>query len=786
MVKNYLKIAFRNLLRNKGFSAINISGLAIGMAGAVLILLWIQNELSFDQFHAKKDQLYMVYNKSVFEGDIHCWSSTPSVLAPALKAEYPDIKNFARYDWESERLLSYGDKKLNSSGSVTDSAFLYMFSFPLIKGNALTALTQVNSIVITESLAKKLFGDEDPFNKIIRVESKDNFQVTGVLKDLPPNTRFNFEYLLPWRYLQSLGWDYPNWGNNSFRTFIELQPGASLKSVNKKIKNITIRHSKNQEDNEVFLYPASRWRLWSRFENGIVTGGRIETVRLFGAIALFILLIACINFMNLSTAGSEKRAKEVGIRKVSGAKQSFIIGQFLTESVIIALLAGIISMAIVQLCMPAFNSIIGARLSVPFSNPLFWLLFTGFILFTGLLAGSYPAFFIASFKPVKVLKGSFKASHAAINPRKVLVVLQFTFAIVLICSSIIIQRQIKYAQERDNGYNKNNIVYHTLNGDLTRNYQLVRDELLASGAATSVTKTSMPISNSGSNSWGLEWKGKDPDQKIVFDQICADAGFVKTMGLRLVSGRDLDLQKYPTDSAACLLSESSVKVMKFKDPLGQIIHKDDVDWHVVGVFKDFIWGSPYETIPPMFVMGAKGWLNGINFRISESGSLSGNLQKAEKIFKKYNPEFPFTPQFADQEYAHKFDDERRTARLSGSFAALTIFISCLGLFGLATYMAVSRKKEIGVRKVLGASVSSITTLLSIDFLKLVIMAICIAIPVAWYAMNIWLKHFSYHLAVEWWVFACAGLAAIVIALFTVSFQAVKAAIANPVKSLRTE
>lgn len=786
MIRNYFKVAFRSILRQKSFSAINIAGLAIGMAGAILILLWIQNEVSYDQFHSKKDQLYMVYSRTTFDGKIECFSSTPSLLGPGLKNEYPEVKDFARYDWESGRLLSYKDKQLTLNGTITDAAFLKMFSFPLVAGDAATALKGNNSIVITESAAKRIFGNEDPINKIIRIDNEDNFQVTGVLKDLPPNTQFGFEYLLPWKYQEKEGKERPTWWNYNFQTFIELRPNASAKVLNAKIKDIYRRHTKDPDDNEAFLFPSAKWRLWARFENGKAIGGRIETIRLFGVIAAFILLIACINFMNLSTAGSEKRAREVGIRKVSGAPSSYIISQFLLESILIAFFAGFIALALVQVSLPTFNSIIGTRLSVPFEWSLFWISFIGFILFTGILAGSYPAFFISSFHPAQVLKGSFKLPGTAVTPRRVLVVIQFTFAITLICGTMIVKRQIQYAQKRDNGYNKANIVYHPLNGDLEKNYELVRTELLASGAATSVTKTSMSITQSGSSSWGLEWPGKDPNKKIIFDNICADDNFVKTMGLRLLAGRDLDLKNYTTDSTACLLNESASKVMGFKNPIGQIVDKDGIKWRVIGVFKDFIWGSPYQQTSPMFIMGAKGWFQGVNFRISETGNISDNLQKAEQIFKKYNPQFPFTARFADQEYARKFDNELRTAKLSASFTALTILISCLGLFGLATFMAVSRKKEIGIRKVLGASVSTITALLSRDFLKLVFIALIIAVPITWYSMQVWLSGFAYHLSVEWWVFIVAGVAAVLIAFVTVSFQAIKAAIANPVKSLRTE
>ena len=786
MIKNFLKIAFRNLWRSKGFSTINILGLTVGMASAILILLWIQNEMSFDRFHNNKDRLYEAWDRETFDADLHCWNTTPKILGPTLKQDYPEIENATRVNWGNNFLFTIGEKRITAMGTCVDPAFLTMFSFPLVRGEVKSALNDVYSITLTESFAKRLFGNEDPTGQIIKLDNRDNFTVKAIMKDLPNNTRFKFDYLLPWAYMDKRGWSDSNWDNNSTQTFVQLKPGTSIASVNGKIKNVIIKHLDGKEKIEVFLHPAGMWHLYTDFKKGKVVGGAIETVRMFGIIAAFILLIACINFMNLSTARSEKRAKEVGIRKVVGAQKNSLVSQFLGESILLAFLAGILALITVQLCLPAFNTLTQKQLHVEYSNIYFWIAGLSFILFTGVLAGSYPAFYLSSFQPVKVLKGTFKAAHAAINPRKILVVLQFSFAIILIICTIIVERQINYAQDRQAGYSKNNLIYHFITGDIDKNYKLIKNELLSSGTAISVSKTSAPLTEGWSNTWGMEWGGKDPNDKAIFNRFCADEDIAKTAGLSLLLGRDLNLKEFPTDSLACLLNESAVKHMKLKNPIGELVKDDGFTWHVVGVINDFVLQSPYDPLVPMMIEGTKGWFNVIHIKLNTERSTTQNLKAAEKIFKKYNPEYPFESKFIDQEYALKFADTQRTATLIGLFAGLTIFISCLGLFGLATYMAQSRIKEIGVRKVLGASVYNITSLLSKEFLLLVIISIVIASPVAFYAMHKWLQGYEYRINIQWWVFLASGILSIIISLVTVSFQSIKAALANPVKSLRTE
>lgn len=787
MFKNFIKIAWRNLLRNKGFSIINISGLAIGMAAAVLIILWIQNELSYDQFHENKDRIYEAWNKATFSGKLQCWNTTPKILARTAEKDIPQVERAVRVNWPRSVLFSVGEKRLTVSGNMVDTGFLQMFSFPLVKGDPKTALNNGYSIVLTEKLAKKIFGDEDPMGKIIKVDNKDNFTVSGIVKDLPNNTRFNFEYLTSWDYVIRNGEDDSSWGNNSTRTYVMLKKNASLSAANAIMKGMKVKYQKDEDPKwEMFLYPASRWRLYSNFTNGKEDGGLIDFVKLFGVIALFILLIACINFMNLSTARSEKRAKEVGIRKVVGAQKGSLVGQFMGESVLLSLLAGVVALVIIQLSLPAFSQLTDKKLSIDYSNINFWLSGLGFVLLTGILAGSYPAFFLSSFQPVKVLKGTFRSANALITPRKLLVVLQFTFAIILIICTSIVKQQIDHAQNRENGYARENLAYHFLTGDVEKHFAAIKNELLNTGVAVSVTKTSAPITQGWSDSWGFEWDGKAPDDKTDFDRYCADESIVKTAGFRLIKGRDFNLAEFPTDSTAMIINESAAKVMNFKDPIGQKVKDGDSEWHIVGVISDFILQSPYYPTKPMIIEGGKGWFNVMHFRLNSANPIASNIKKAEAIFKKYNPEYPFEIKFIDEEYSAKFRAEQRTGTLAALFAGLTIFISCLGLFGLATYMAENRIKEIGVRKVLGASVAGITALLSKDFLKLVMISFVLACPVAWWMMHKWLQDYPYRVNIQWQVFAFAALLSFLISVVTVSYQAIKAAVANPVKSLRTE
>ena len=788
MRKLFFHIATRNLLRNKTFGFLNIFGLAIGMASSLLIILWVQNELSYDNFYPNGDRLYQSWNRDRNNKGITCWNVTPKPLAPGLKSEFPEVERATRVGWDEMILFTVGEKKINIKGTMVDPDFLPMFSFPLLRGNPLSALNNPTDIVITANLAKSLFGNEDAMGKIIRLDNKYNHRVSGVMENLPNNTRFDFEFLLPWSYMHTTNQDDSSWNNNSTQNFVLLKPNTNISEVNAKIKRVIIEHGNKDWTTESFLYPVSKLRLYSNFENGVPAGGKIDTVRLFSLIALLILLVACINFMNLSTARSEKRAKEVGIRKVVGAGRVSLIGQFIGESILLATIAGFFALILVQLCLPSFNLLTKKALVVEYGNPLFWIGFLGFLIVTGTLAGSYPAFFLSSFRPVSVLKGAFKRVNALVTPRKILVVLQFSFAITLIICTIIIEKQIRYGMGREAGFEKKNIIYSFLTGDMNKNFQLIKNELIGRGIATAVSKTSAPLTEAWSDA-SASWEGKNPNDRSDFIYYNTDGDIIPTAGLTLLEGRDIDLKNYPSDSNAAILNEAAVRVMGFKHPIGQIINRGDweTEWHVIGVVKDFILQSPYEKIKPMVIQGPRAdWFNLIHIKLNSANSTAENMANLESVFKKYNPLYPFEYHFTDEEYARKFEEEQHTAVLSSFFAGLTILISCLGLFGLAAYMAESRIKEIGVRKILGASVANITRLLSWDFVRLVLVSIVIASPIAWLSMNKWLAGYDYHITISWWIFAAAGLIALFISVITVGFQAVKAAMTNPVRNLRSE
>ncbi len=786
MFKNYLKVAWRNLLRNRSFSILNIVGLSIGLAVTALILIWINFEVGIDQFHEKKDRIYEVYNEYPIDGEIWTWNSTPKIMGPTIKKDYPEVEGVSRYNYDDTFLFSVDEKRIKATGTIVDPDFLKMFSFPLIEGNIETVFEDVNSVVITETFAKKLFGNEPAVGKVVKVDNADTFKVTGILKDLPNNTGFNFEFLMPWAYLHQKGWNDRHWGNNSIATYVLLKEGTNYEAFSEKIKTLRETYDKDSPDMVTFLYPWSRYWLYSEFENGKEIGGRIDLIRLFGIIAFIILIIACINFMNLSTARSEKRAKEVGIRKVIGAEKGALIGQFLGEAILISFVAAVLALLIVLIALPSFSTLIAKPLSLDITNVWLWLSALGVILFTGILAGSYPALYLSGFKPTAVLKGTFKKMKSPVTPRKVLVVLQFSSAIILITASLIVTQQLNKVQDRQTGYSKNNLIYTMMEGDVEKNYSSIKEELLSTGIAVSVTKTNSPITETWSNTWGFEWKGKSEDNMTLVHRFIADDAVTQTMGLEIITGRDFDLKAYPTDSTAAIVNESMVQLMNMEQPIGQIVKDNGVDWHIVGVVKDFIMNSPFQKVEPMVIEGAKAWFNVIHIKFHKALSTKEGLASSEAVFRKYNPEYPFNYEFVDQVYAKKFDSEKRTGQLVSLFTLLTIFISCLGLFGLASYMAENRIKEIGIRKVLGASVSGITKLLSKDFLKLVLISLFIAIPISWYAMNQWLDGFAYRIDISWWIFSIAGFLALGVAFLTVSYQAIKAARSNPVKSLRTE
>ena len=784
MLRNHFTIAWRTIAKNKIYSTINIVGLAIGMAGFILIGTWIWNEKSVDQFHENKRSLYKVWNRSMGPQNIQAWDITSGPLGKSLKKDFPEVKNTARIYWSIDRLFNYGEKTIKAKGNDVDKPFLQMFTFPLLAGSREHALDDVNNIVLTENLARRLFGTEDPMNRVIKIDNKQSYKVSGVMKNLPGNTMFDFEYLVSLEGNESY---YGNdWGNNSYYTFVQLQPGISGETFNQKISKQLLRYAPDSET-EIFLHPLTKSYLYSRFENGKVAGGRIEIIYLLLVIGLLLLVIACINFMNLSTAQSQNRAKEVGVRKVIGAGKGSLIRQFLTESFLISMVACVLALIIVELCLPAFNRLSERHLTIGYGQPMFWLSLSAFVLLTGLLAGSYPAFFLAAFRPIKVLKGQLVSTAHGFTPRKILVVVQFSIAIILIVSTTIIYNQIAFVQQRNIGYNVNNLVEVPIEGDINKNFEVIKSELLSKGVVTSMAKTSLSVTIDGASSAGLQWTGMDPEvEGMNFSRFGTTGNFIQTLGLKLLEGRDINQERYPGDTLSMILNVTAVKKMGMKDPVGKTITWSGKQYTLVGVFDDFIIGSPYNRVNPMAVFGTTYWTYNTLMRFNAKNEMSHNLKTAEAIFKKFNPAYPFSYRFVDKEYQKKFNDQQQTGTLSALFAGLTIFISCMGLFGLAMHTAGNRKKEIGVRKVLGASVFGIANMLANEFVRLVIIAIVIATPLSWYIMNKWLLDFEYRISIGWQTFLFVSIGAILIAVITVSFQAVKAALANPVESLRTE
>lgn len=789
MFKKYMTTTWRNLTRNRSFSIINIAGLAIGMAATMLIALWIQNELSYDRAYTNTDRLYQVFCRETGKGKSSAWASTPDPLGPVLKTDYPDIEDAVRV-YESDALLTAGEKHIKSSGVFADPGFVPMFDFPVLRG--LPEISRPDQILLTEGLALKLFGTTDVIGKSVRLDTADHFIVSAVLQKLPANTRFHFEYVLPSAYAERLYGKSESWTGYNARTYVLLKKGVDAEAVNKKIKYVAYNHL-DQEDREAgltnFLYPAKRWHLYDKSENGQMIGGQIARVKLFGWIAAMILLIACINFTNLSTARSEKRAREVGVRKVIGAGRRSLILQFIAESMVLAFMAGVIAIALAHFSLPWYNRLLHTDFSLSYHAPAFWLAWLAFILLTGLLAGSYPAFFLSSFKAAVVLKGAHRFSGKRITPRKALVVLQFTFAVTLIISTLIIRKQIQYAEDRDTGFEKGQLVFSPLEGGTRKHYTALKQDLLSSGAVVSVTRSLVPVSAEWtSNMWGYQWPGSTPgDSRKSFDAFSTDAGFAETLGTKIVAGRDIDVYKYPADSSAILLNEKAAAIMNIHDPAGQTVKRGDEEtYHVVGIIKDFIIGSPYQHIRPMVVMGPKyGWYRTIHYKLNPLLPASESLGRVQTVFKRYIADYPFEYRFVDDAYADKFGAEQTVKLIANIFAALAIFISCLGLFGLAAYMAESRVKEIGIRKVLGASPVNIATLLSSDAVKLVLISIMVSIPVAWWFMSRWLQNYEYRTSLNAWIFLFAGVLVVLIAVLTVGYQSVKAAMANPVKSLRS-
>ena len=794
MLKNYLKTAWRSLLKNKTSSVINISGLAVGMAVAIIIGLWIWDEISFDRSNKNYSHIAQVMQNQDINGERTTWRGVPYPLADALRSNFKDdFKCVTLINWANS-ILSYNNKPLSKNGIYVESKAQEMLDLKMLKGS-IKGLEQPDALFISRSLAKAVFGNEEPINKIITVEQVPA-KIAGVYEDMPANSSFaDINFIAPWQLKLTIvpgikTMENP-WGNNGFQVMVQLADNTDMKTVSEKIKYVKLNNIREQEKIAkplLFLHPMNKWHLYSDFKNGVNVGGKIEFVWLFGIIGIFVLLLACINFMNLSTARSEKRAREVGIRKAVGSLRRQLIAQFLCESVMVAVLASVVALLIAYLSLPFFNTIADKHLTIPFSNSYFVILVAGFAIFTGIIAGSYPAFYLSHFNPVKVLKGTFAVGRFSSLPRKILVVLQFSVSIILIICTIVVLKQIQFAKERSVGYDRSGLLMVSMHMyDVRGHFEAIRNDLKNTGAILEIAESGNPITAVYNSNGGMNWRGKVPGTSVDFPMNAVSVDYGKTVRWKIVQGRDFS-RSFPSDSAAFILNESAVKFMGLKNPVGEQVSFDDgVAFTVVGVVKDFVMESPYNPVrPSMFRMVRRNNGGMLNLKLNPAIPVHEAVQKAEAVFKKYNPDQPFEYKFADEEYAKKFNDEERIGNLASLFAILAIFISCLGLFGLSAFVAESRIKEIGVRKILGASVFNITKLLSLDFVKLVMIAIAIATPVAWYAMNKWLLNYTYRISIGWMIFFVAGLSAIVIALMTVSFQSIKAAVANPVKSLRNE
>lgn len=794
MFKNYLKAAWRNLLKNKAHSFINITGLSVGMAVAMLIGLWIWDEVTFDQYHKNYDRIATLKQNQLLNGGIDTWQSMPYPIGDALRSSYGGyFKHVVMSSWTQGHLLTVGDTRIMKSGNSMEPEALDMLSLKMQQGTY-AALKDPYSIVLSASLAKTLFGDVNPMDKLIKIDNKDELKVTGVYEDLPANTSFSSSaFFLPWEYkLITDKWIRENsnpWGSNGFQVFVEMADHMDMAQVSQKIRNIRLDHQQPDErkyHSQIFLHPMRKWHLYEQFKQGVNTGGRIQFVWLFGIIGAFVLLLACINFMNLSTARSEKRAKEVGIRKAIGSFRLQLIWQFFGESLMMSVIAFVLCLVLVQLMLPFFNGVADKNISMLWSSPLFWLVGMGCTVITGLVAGSYPALYLSSFQPVKVLKGTFRVGRLAAVPRKVLVVLQFTVSVVLIIGTIVVFRQVQFARDRPVGYNRDGLISVSLMAtEVADHFEAVKHALQSTGAITEIAQAESPLTQVWNTNGGFDWTGKDPSLSVDFPSTGVSPEYGKTIGWQFKEGRDFS-REFASDSAALVLNESAVKFMGLKNPVGEIIKWDGTPFHVIGVIKDMIVESPYAPVRPSVFCIAQNPNNFLVMRLNPAASATEALSKIEAVVKQFSPAAPFSYKFVDAEYARKFENEQRIGKLSTGFAILAIFISCLGLFGMATFMAEQRTKEIGVRKVMGASVLNVWSLLSKDFVMLVVIALLIAAPVAYYGMYKWLQNYEYRSGIAWWIFAVTAAGAVIITLLTVSYQAIKAALMNPVKSLRAE
>ncbi len=790
MLKNYLLVAIRNLRKNKAFSIINILGLALGLGCSLLIFLWVSDERNMDKFNAQGRQLFSVYERQYYDNRIEAFHGTPGILGDEMKKVLPEVKYASGMAWNDLATFQVGDKIMKEEGNHAGADFFKMFSYTLLQGNAENALKSPVSIAISRKMANDFFGGPQvAIGKTIRYANTKDLTVAAVFENPPRNSSMKFDYLVNWQYfLEEQQWA-KEWGNNGPKTFILLRPDADPVAFDKKIVQFLDKYNKEQSNAFRIKLGIQRFDdmyLHSHFnEAGIISGGRIEYVRLFSLVAIFILIIACINFMNLTTARSIKRAKEIGIRKVVGAFRGSLIRQFIGEAMLLTTFSMLIAVLLVALLLPAFNQLTGKQIEFPSNNPIFWSGMVALILFTGFFSGSYPALFLSGFNPVVVLKGTLKLSSWSAWFRKGLVVFQFGLSIILIIGTIVVSRQIKFLQTTDIGYNRENLIYIPLEGALQKQYQLFKQKAVNLPGIKYITRISQTPTAIENGTGGVEWEGKDPNTLPMFTQAAVGYDFTKTMGIRILQGRDFS-RDFATDSVGYILNEQALKKIGYKHPIGKPLTFWGKKGTIVGVIKDFHFNSLHVPVNALVIRQGEFDNYGAVLVKTEAGKTKRAIAGLEKLCKELNPKFPFTYQFSDEEYSKLYKSEMMTGKLADCFAFLAIFISCLGLLGLAMFTAEQKVKEIGIRKVLGASIPSLFVLLSKEFLLFVLIAMLVASPIAWMAMKEWLRGYAYKINISWWMFVIAGLVALMIALFTVSFQALRASVANPAKSLRSE
>jgi putative ABC transport system permease protein len=794
MLRNYIRTAIRNLLKNKTYSFLNIFGLAIGIACAGLIFLWVEDEVNFDSNHVKKERIYQIQQNFMFPDAIRTFSSTPGLLAPALKAEIPGIVNSCRQTENNSSLLfRIGDRSMFAAGCYADSSIFSIFTLPFVQGKAADAFSQLYSIVITEKTAKKFFGeDKKVIGRTVSVDNKQDFVVTGVIKDLPANSSLDFEWISPLEIQSRGNKSFNSWGSNSYSTFVELSSTANPDAINRQLYNY-VKDKMHAPDmtTHAFLFAMKDWRLRSQFVGGKQAGGRIEYVHIFSLVALIVLFIACINFMNLATARSEKRAREVGVRKVLGAGKKKLILQFLSEALFMSLLAALVAVLLMSVSLPAFNILVEKTLYLNLLKPSHIGMLLLITLICGLVAGSYPSFYLSSFNPVFVLKGIRVKGGSAPFIRQGLVVLQFTASIVLIIGTIIIYQQLQHVKNRKLGFDKDNLIELDIEGDMGKNFSSIKQDLLSTGLVTNAALSDHVIIYSGNNTGGFTWPGKDPSHKTLISIRMVSPEFMATSDMHIIEGQDFK-PGTTADSTNIIITASLAKLMTKESAVGRIIQRPGdanhptLTFKVIGVVNDYVYGNMYGQPDPVIFFCISQDPAVMYVRTRGGHKPEQILSGIEAVMKRDNPLYPFAYQFVDDQFNQLFLDEMLIGKLSRIFAGLAIVISCLGLFGLAAYTAERRTKEIGIRKVLGASVAGITRLISKDFIRLIILSAIIAFPLSWWMMQKWLQGYAYRVAIGWQVFAIAGLLATFIALVTICFQSIKAALANPTKSLRSE